>query len=374
MLQKDETRLPSVSYDEIVSLKNHSLNWFSNTIEHSTGFLEENNMNNTLTDHLLTGHVLATYSVLNASFLDVLDRNLHTLVKLFNEDPSLFDLKNSSLLLSLLYMTPEEKEDEDLEHQLANHILSFRETPDFFKSENILSHSASFALSALSDYVFRRNNESVQTNLSTLVSFYQKQVKTTRVNTTEGYFIPWFTPSLLKVLRQDVSFNNVYDRITQINNQLIASQETKDIFQLGRYMHIDLMKTDDIGYQLHALKSMMNGYVLSKTTNDTMNQTCFHQSLILNFLYLKNTVLENSTLLSSQQHLTMLLVINQVFTVLPETEWSYLFEPSTQTLFLEKTLETTEAVWLALTIGVMFSIVFLFIVFVLIKGYYKLKK
>ncbi|MDG6219043.1 MAG: hypothetical protein QCI00_06345 [Candidatus Thermoplasmatota archaeon] len=374
MLQKDETRLPSVTYDEIVSLKEHSLHWLYNNIDISTGTLEENDTNNSLTNQLLTGHVLATYSVLNTSFLDILDRNLHTLVKAFNENLSTFDLLNSSLLLSLLYLTPEEKENELLEHQLTDHILSFRETTNYFISEQILSRSVPFALSALSDYVYQRNNESIQKELSTLVSYYQKQIKNTPINTTDGYFIPWFTHSFKKVLRQNVSFNEIYESIIRTNNQLITSQETRDLVQLGRYMHPDIMETDNLRYQLHALESMMNGYTLSKTTNDTMNQTRFHQSLILNLMYLKNTVLNNSTVLSSQQHLTMLLVINKIFTVLPDEGWSYLFEASTQTLFLERTLETTDAVWVALTIGVVLSIVLLFIVFFLVKVYYKYKK
>jgi hypothetical protein len=374
ILQKDETMLPSVQREDLFLIQQQSLHCFHEQLTVSTGLLEYNDEEISLTDQVLTGHVLATYTGLNHSFSDVLQRNLHSIVKLYNENASLFTLTETSLLLSLLYKTPKETSNEQLETDLKDRILSFRKTKQSFSTNLNLSSSAAHALSALNDYVFHTQNDTIQSNLSMLIGYYQKHLEKTPVTATEGYFIPWFTPSLTRILLHNPPMAGLYETIILVNMQLVQDQDTQNCSKLGRYSNPKQESNDTLTYQLHGLKSMIHAYNLSKTTNDTHLQNRFHQSVILNLIHLKNTVLPNTTNLSIHHHLTLLLLIDQAINVSPETNWSYLWESSTQTLITEKTLETSDTVWLALTIGVVFSICLLFIVFVLIKLYSKYKK
>lgn len=373
-IQDDEELLPSVQNEEIHLIQRKSLTWFYEYLNVSTGIVKHPDKSVSLTDQLFVGHILATYILLNDTFSEVLQRNLNYIVKEYNDNSSLFNLTETSLLLSLLYKTPKETSNEALEEDLANRILSFRETEHNFSTDPLLCSSAAFALSALSDYMLHAKNTSIQLNLSMLVAFYKHHIETTPVTATNGYFIPWFTPSFVHVFFQNPSINDLYESVVVINTQLVQNQETENGSQIGRYMIPLKLRNDNISYQLYGLKSMMHAYNLSKKMNDTSLQNHFYQSLILGLIHIKNRVLDNDTNLTIPQHLTLLLTIDQAITILPETNWSYLWEPSTQTLISEKTLETSDTVWLALTIGVVFSIGLLFIVFILIKLYYKHKK
>ncbi len=374
MFQKDETMLPSVQREDLFLIQQRSLQPFYDQLNVSTGLLEYNDKEISLTDQVLSGHVLATYTEVNDSFSEILQRNLNSIVKSYNENASAFTLTETSLLLSVLYKTPKETSNERLETDLMDRILSFRKTKQSFSTDPILLPSAARGLSVLNDYVYHTQNDTILSNLSMLIAYYQEHIEQTPVTATEGYFIPWFTPSLTRILLKDPSIDGLYETIILVNIELVQDQDTENSSQLGRYIHPNQISEGNLTYHLHGLKSMMHAYNLSKTTNDTSLQNRFYQSLILGLIHLKNRVLDNASDLSIQHHLTLLLTIDQAITILPETNWSYLWEPSTQTLISEKTLETSDTVWLALTIGVVFSIGLLFIVFILIKLYYKHKK
>jgi hypothetical protein len=159
----------------------------------------------------------------------------------------------------------------------------------------------------------------------------------------------------------------------EINSFLIDYQETLSYSTTGKYIPPD-QSFDSINYHIQSLNSMMISFNQSTQMNDTWNQTRFHQSLILGLMHLKNVILNEKTNLSIQQNLTLLPIIYELNRFLPNTNWSYVWEPETQTLIEAKTLQTSPELWMVLGIGVMASIGLLSLVFIIIRLYYRNKQ
>jgi len=112
----------------------------------------------------------------------------------------------------------------------------------------------------------------------------------------------------------------------------------------------------------------------STDLNDTTNQTQFHQSLILGLMHLHHIITTEKTHLTISQNLTLLPLIYTINNLLPNTNWSYVWESSSQTLIEAKTLQTSPELWMLLSIGVMASIGLLALVFIIIRLYYRNKE
>lgn len=367
--KEEDTSLPSLTRHDIEFLQQQSLNFFDQYINTSTGYLTIPSTNLSITDHILTGHVYADLKEKNNTFPGLLQQNINSIVRRYNDNPNQFNLLQTSLLLDLLYKTPESTSNPSLEHDLADRILNYS-TNQHFNTTPILSNEAGQALTALSKYTYYRQNESSQTNLTQLINYYVTELQTTDLSVEKGYFKPWFTQSLYNLKKYNLSNNRLYPLIATINNQLISQQELSEIPSLGKYSHPAPMLNNSLQFQFYCLQSMITSYNQSQTQNDTINQSDFHQSIILNLIYLKNTLV-NMNNLTPQQHLIFLPIIHQTNTVLSSDSWTYLWDSSTQTLIEGKELETSNTLWTALTIGVMGSIGLLSLVFIIIRLYYK---
>lgn len=362
----DETDLSSFSRSDLLFIQQQLMDWFECHLNKNTGLLTDMRENTSLIQDLLTGFVLATFSSMNTTFPGVLQQNINSIVRIYDDHPDGFNLTTTSLLLSLIYETPESTSNPVLEQALADHILSFRATNTQFNTTPILSDEAAYGLTALRTHVQKTNNQSIQKNTTLLLEYYQQLLN------EPSYYSPWYTPVFSQI---DSSFNlpvNPYQTITQINTVLVENQETNDLLTTGNYIPPD--QSYDLTFHIQSLNSMMYAVNRSDNLNDTKNQTHFHQSLILGLMHLKNIMLNEKTNLSIKQNLTLLPILYELNSVLPNTNYSYVWEPETQTLIEAKTLQTSNELWMVLAIGVMASIGLLSLVFIIIRLYYRNKK
>ncbi len=362
----EETDLPSFSRSDLLFIQQQIMDWFECHLNKNTGLLTDMRKNTSLIQDVLTGFVLATFSSMNTTFPGVLQQNINSIVRIYDDYPNRFDLTSTSLLLSLIYETPESTSNPMLEQALADHILSFRKTNTQFNTTPILSEEAAYGLTALRTHVQKTNNQSIRTNTTLLLKHYQQLL------TEPSYYSPWYTPVFSQI---NSSFNlpvNPYQTITQINTFLVEQQETNDLSMTGTYIPPD--QCYDLTYHIQSLNSMIHAVNQSDILNDTKNQTQFHQSLILSLMHLKNIMLNEKTNLNIQQNLTLLPILYELNSLLPNTNYSYVWEPETQTLIEAKTLQTSPELWMVLAIGVMASIGLLSLVFIIIRLYYRNKQ
>lgn len=362
----EEEPLPRISRSDLLLIQQNLIDWFENHINKNTGLLT-NIENTSLKQDVLTGCVLATLTQTNTTFPGLLQQNLNSIVGIYDDHPEQFNLSTTSLLLSLIYETPKSTSNPALEQALADRILSFRKPEQTFNTTLLISNDAAYALTALITHVHETNNETIKTNTTILLKQYQQLLN------ENSYYFPWYTQPFSII---DSSFNlstHPHQTFIQINTQLINQQETINVSTMGKYIPENQSK-ESINYHLHALNSMMTASKLLTNLTDTKNQTQFHQSLILGLIYLKNMVTTENIPFSIQHNLTLLPLIYTINNYLSDTNYSYVWEPSTQTLIEAKTLQTSPELWMLLSIGVMASIGLLSLVFIIIRLYYKNKR
>ena len=362
----EEEPLPRISRSDLLLIQQNLIDWFENHINKNTGLLT-NIENTSLKQDVLTGCVLATLTQTNTTFPGLLQQNLNSIVGIYDDHPEQFNLSTTSLLLSLIYETPKSTSNPALEQALADRILSFRKPEQTFNTTLLISNDAAYALTALITHVHETNNETIKTNTTILLKQYQQLLN------ENSYYFPWYTQPFSII---DSSFNlstHPHQTFIQINTQLINQQETINVSTMGKYIPENQSK-ESINYHLHALNSMMTASKLLTNLTDTKNQTQFHQSLILGLIYLKNMVTTEKTDFNIKHNLTLLPIIYTINNYLSDNNWSYVWEPSTQTLIEAKTLQTSPELWMLLSIGVMASIGLLSLVFIIIRLYYKNKR
>lgn len=371
---KEEIDLPSLHDEDLTTIQRQSYDWFIQRLNPTTGLLESSSRTATLTDQILAGHVLADLSSLNTSFPDVLQHNINSIVRVYEDNTSLFNLSTYSLLLDLIYKTPDETSNPRLEQDLALNILSYYEPGLGFNTTPVLSADAAYGLLALSTHVQKTTNTSIQNNTADLFQYYTNQIEATESDAVNGYFLPWFVPSFSFALQYDLVMEDLWGSILHINSELANNQEKKNDAIIGLYQS-GSESLDSLTFQIHAVQSMMIQYNHSQAQLDPVNKTWSYESLILGLIHLKNQVItSNSTLLSDHQQVVLLPIITDIINMFPQDNWSYVWDSSTQTLIEGKTLETSPALWTALTIGVMGSIGLLALVFLIINLYRRYKK
>ena len=363
----EEEPLPHISRSDLLLIQQDLIDWFEHHINKNTGLLTDMRENTSLKQDLFTGNVLAALSSINDTYPDLLQQNLNRIVGIYDDHPEQFSLSTSSLLLSLIYKTPASTSNPALEQELAQYILTFRKTEHTFNTTLLISKDAAYALTALLSHEKQTENITIKTNTTTLLNHYQQQLN------KDSYYAPWYT-TVFDHIPSTINLETTpYQTIIQINDMLIEHQETINTSTLGKYTSSNRSK-DPIDYHLQSLKSMMIASNRSTYLNDTMNQTQFHQSLILGLMHLQNNITTEKTHLTISQNLTLLPLIYTINNILPNDNWSYIWESSTQTLIEAKTLQTSPELWMLLSIGVMASIGLLALVFIIIRLSYRNKE
>ena len=379
--KNEETNLPSLQRQQLSTIQQHSLDWFTNHFNGTTGSLENVSEPVTIRDRILAANVLISYADEQTSFTTSLNKTIEGIIQEYQKDSENYSLLTSAQLLDVLCTAPLSFSSQTIRNELADRIIQYQQELQF-NSTTVLTKENAIALTALIHYDLNTQNESIHELLIQLIysyhqrltSYYEQyQTDDAIYFENQQYYNHYFTPSLMLMQSLDLVSVDPVHLMYSINQQLSQLQETQNNQNIGQYTSYN--QTDSFLYQLEALQSMNNAYNFSITLDQKENETLFKQSLILGLIYLKNQILQNDTRsLSAQQHLTLLPVIQKALRNLPSENWTYLWDSSNQLLLEGRELETSSTVWTALSIGVMGSIGLLALVFIIIQLYYKNKK
>lgn len=376
----EETNLPSLQRQDLVSIQQQTLNWFG---QYLNTYREEISQSSDqgLIEQIRTSRLLLTFDQKNLSYTQVLNKTIQEILESYDQNQANQTLYTTSQLLILLHNAPSSYSSLAMKDELADHILSFKNQNNTFNTTPVLSKEAASGLTALIIHYSSTSNESTYEPLVELITTYYSLLTQYHKNhnvsndtnfENQEYTNHYFTIPFSKIYSFNDSRVDSYQLIYVVNEALSKFQETQDKQHLGQF--ISYNQTDPLLYQVEAIQSMMIGYTLSQKDQRFHNDTLFKQSLILGLIHLKNTISANtSVILTTQQHLVLLPVIHEVLTMLPSTNWTYLWDSSNQLLLEGRSLETSPTLWTALTIGVMGSIGLLSLVFIIIRLYYKNK-
>ena len=377
-VKEEETMLPSLQAQDLLTIQEQTLNWFNQHLNESTGLLSDTLESLTLADYIDTVKVLFEYSSENATYALLLDRSIDNVIDKYILQQNSSSLQTDAQLLTLLCILPSSYTDHGLQDQLAMSILSYQQNYTF-NTTPVISQEAALALNSLMLYAEETTNKTIIARINDSLFFYKLMIRSnlSRFDSSDvesyGFHAHYFSIPFNTALSWNNSNNGWYQWINKISKKLIDFQETYKNHTLGQYTSFG--NDDPFLYQLHALESMRISYNLSKTLDQRDNESSFRQSLILGLIYLKNTILGNqSQILTSEQNLSLILLLKHALSELPQTNWTYLWDGSNQQLIEGRSLETSATVWTALTIGVMGSICLLALVFIIVQLYYKNKR
>jgi hypothetical protein len=367
--KKEQTIVPTLTMHNLKDLHHDQLTWFQHHLNTSTGFLTNTTPKPSIIDQLSTGHILSTIQNTNPTIQQILNNHINTSIQKYKQHTSLFNLNTTSLFLHLL-CTTQPTQNTAIKTILAESILNYT-TNQQFNTTPLITPAVAYALTALTYYSTQIQNTTIQTTIDHLNTQYNQILHTTAFTSTQGYYTPWFTAYLSQQIPNNQHTNNPYQILTKINTNLSEYQEKTTLLTLGTFTHPK--KPTNTIYHLHATQSMMIAYNQSKTQPNQTKNDLFHQSFILGLINIKNTY-NNTPNITINHRLLLLPLLHQARTILPNENWTYLWNSDTQQLIKAKSLETSPTVWTALTIGVMGSIGLLALVFIIINLYYKNKR
>lgn len=375
-LKEEETMIPSLQAQDLFTIQDQTLSWFNQHLNKSTGLLDNLLESLTLSDDILTIQVLLDYASENEIFASLLNQSFDTVIDHYLLQQNTSSLISQAQLLILLSSNPSYQNNQGLQDQLAISILSHQHQNNTFNTTPFLSRDAALALNALILYATETTNATIKTRVNdTIVSYYQiineflEHVDSSWIN-QQGYQLHSFITPFSTALFFNNSMFDWYQLISSMNKKLSDFQETYQNNTLGQYTSFG---TDNpFLYQLQALESISLAYHLSNTLDQKNDESMFRQSYVLGLIYLKNSILENQIQpLTTEQNLSVLLVLKNALSELPQTNWTYLWDGSNQQLLEGRSLETSPTLWTVLIIGVMGSICLLALVFILVQLYYK---
>lgn len=378
-VKEEETMLPSLQAQDLLKIQEQTLSWFNQHLNESTGLLSDTLESLTIADYIDTVQVLFEYSSENATYALLLDRSIDNLIDKYALQKNYATLQTDAQLLTLLCILPSSYNDNGLQDQLAMSILSNQQQNNTFNTTPVLSQDAALALNALLLFAKETTNETIKTRINDTVKIYQQIISEylEKIDSSDPDHQEYHVHSFSIPFNTGLSWNHSdiewYELISDMNNKLSDFQERYQNYTLGQYT--SFVNKDPFLYQLNALESMSISYNLSKTLDQKNDESIFRQSLILGLIYLKNTILGNqSQSFTTEQNLSLILLLKQALSELPQTNWTYLWDSSNQQLIEGRSLETSPTVWTALTIGVMGSICLLALVFIIVQLYYKNKR
>lgn len=379
---QDNAGQPTLQRNNLLTLQNESLNWFQHHLNHSTGQLSvEENLS--FIDQMLTSHILVSSASKIPSSTEVLITSIEGILETYSKNETNYSLIDHAYLLNLLHIVPSSLSAESTKERIADHILSSKNDQHLINTTPVLSKDAAIALTALSHHYDFTYNYSKQQEIKTIIETYgqivntslnQKEENTSLYENDQAFILSYFTTPFTIIHTIDESIINASTLITKINNNLRNNQHMSGSDQeLGQF-NLTTQLTSFL-VQLQCITSMNQAYNLSKTTADTKNTSRFKESLILGLIYIKNErTNDNHKPLTPQEHLFLLLTLDNVLSVLPQTNWTFLWDANSNQLLEGRTLETSSTLWTVLTIGVMGSIGLLALVFIIISLYYKNKR
>lgn len=379
---QDNAGQPTLQRNNLLTLQNESLSWFQHHLNHSTGQLSvEENLS--FIDQILTSHILVSYASKIPTSTEVLTISIEGILETYSKNETNFSLLDHAYLLNLLHMVPSSLSAESTKERIADHILSSKNDQQLINTTPVLSKDAAIALTALSNHYDFTYNYSKQQEIKTIIETYDQIINTSlnqiEENTSlnennQAFVLSYFTTPLTIIHTIDESIINASFLTTKINNNLRNNQHTSGSDQgLGQF-NLTTQLTSFL-VQLQCITSMNHAYNLSKTTADTKNTSRFKESLILGLIHIKNErTNDHHEPLTPQEHLHLLVTLDNVLSVLPQTNWTFLWDANSNQLLEGRTLETSSTLWTVLTIGVMGSIGLLALVFIIISLYYKNKR
>ena len=379
---QDNAGQPTLQRNNLLTLQNESLNWFQHHLNHSTGQLSvEENLS--FIDQMLTSHILVSSASKIPSSTEILITSIEGILETYSKNETNYSLIDHAYLLNLLHIVPSSLSAESTKERIADHILSSKNDQHLINTTPVLSKDAAIALTALSHHYDFTYNYSKQQEIKTIIETYgqivntslnQKEENTSLYENDQAFILSYFTTPFTIIHTIDESIINASTLTTKINNNLRNNQHMSGSDQeLGQF-NLTTQLTSFL-VQLQCITSMNQAYNLSKTTADTKNTSRFKESLILGLIYIKNErTNDHHKPLTPQEHLFLLLTLDNVLSVLPQTNWTFLWDANSNQLLEGRTLETSSTLWTVLTIGVMGSIGLLALVFIIISLYYKNKR
>jgi len=418
---KSSIEIVDVSYEKINNSLNSAEKWLTSNLrekgcfnyiyEPSTGeYLDKNNM----IRQLMASRLLAELCQTNSSLETLHQKNLDFIFEHWyeeeNETGYIFYNNKSKLgaiamaLRTLIY-SPFFDNYKENATKLANSIFSLQNNdgsfepwfiaPDDTNDKNYLDYLLTFysgeaILSLVEMYI--KTNDSIY--LATAVKSQDFYIDKYVVHLDDNYYpayVPWHTQSLNKLYK--ITDEKKYaDAIMVLNDKLLEIQDTNDCSTLGRFydpMHpeygaphssSDGVFTDGLVY----------AYEIARLLNDTEHQNKYKIGIILGVHNLINLQYDSSDdkidgtiryniddyrirIDTTQHTIDAFRKILDVFGDEDDNNWNLIYNIDTGTLvkYSHDTQAdkegTNNAVWYALAVGTIVSIILLFIIYLIVR-------
>jgi hypothetical protein len=402
----DDYEYVKLSYYDVNKSLNHAINWFVSNIDENglynyiydddkSEYLIYNNIYHQIKNSL----VIAELSRFNDTIKEIHKTNLEYIIDNFykeNNNNGFIVFENESelglnaIVLRTILLSPFYEEYKEYSNRLVKTVLMMQNDNGSFQHDYLLNntkkldvfHSDKAIMSLIDMYMITGN----KTYLNQSILSQNYFIKNYFIKPNEAYhatLIPGHTKSLSKLY--DITNDDLYLSIVKVLNDLILDhQEKKDISSIGHF--IDLI-IDGKNFT----NSSIDGYITESLAhlfevleyNESVNISKYKIGLILgnfnliNLQYDDNDEKTNGAIKSSKKNNQIRIDSTQntiyaylkILDVFGQDDWNYSYYPELNLLVNNKyeSRLSNDEVWYALFYGTILSIVFIFLVYIIIR-------